>query len=248
MSALEIIKPSWSVSTRVHAAFTLRTGGVSAPPFGSLNLGAHVGDAPEAVAENRRRVRDQLRLPAEPSWLQQVHGNAVADLDQVAAASPADAALTRRLDRVCAIQVADCIPVLFAASDGSAVAAAHAGWRGLAGGILDATVRMLSEVARVEPGRLCAWMGPGIGQDHFEVGEDVRLAFPTDAATDAAFVRNPRGRWQCNLYALARSRLLRLGVNEVAGGDDCTFSDAGRFFSFRRDGRCGRMAALVWLG
>ena len=245
MNGIEIIEPRWPVPARVHAAFTLRTGGVSAAPFDSLNLGAHVGDAPEAVEENRRRLRQRLRLPAEPVWLQQVHGVLVADLDGEKAPGVADAAVTRREGRVCVIQVADCIPVLLAARDGSAVAAAHAGWRGLAAGVLEATVRSL----QVSGKELCAWLGPGVGVRHFEVGEEVRSAFVDgDPRAASAFAPNSRGRWQCDLAALARSRLSNLGIREISGGDCCTYADAGRFFSYRREGRCGRMAALIWLG
>lgn len=251
MSGIGIIAPRWPVPARVQAAFTLRTGGVSAPPFESLNVGTHVGDAPQSVQENRRLLSEQLRLPAEPTWLQQIHGAGVADLDRDTPfdrdASPrvADAAFTRREDRVCVIQVADCIPVLLAARDGSAVAAAHAGWRGLAGGVLEATIRSLG----LEAEELCAWLGPGIGRRHFEVGDEVRAAFvESDAAAAADFEPNPRGRWQCDLPRLARRRLLRLGLREISGGDACTYADAERFFSYRRDGRCGRMAALIWLG
>lgn len=247
MNSIEVIEPPWPMPPRVHAAFTLRTGGVSAAPFDSLNLGAHVGDAPEAVKENRRRLRQRLRLPAEPAWLQQIHAAGVADLDrdaqQSAAPGVADAAVTRREDRVCAIQVADCIPVLLAARDGSAVAAAHAGWRGLAAGVLEATVLAVGGVD------ICAWLGPGIGAGHFEVGEEVRAAFVDgDPQAASAFTPNSRGRWRCDLAALARTRLLKLGVREISGGDCCTYADAERFFSYRRDGRCGRMAALIWLG
>jgi len=249
MSEIEILEPPWSAPARVHAAFTLRAGGVSEGPFDSLNVGTHVGDAPQAVEENRRRLRQELRLPTEPTWLQQIHGVEVDDLDREAAprAAPraADAAFTRREDRVCVIQVADCIPVLLAARDGSVVAAAHAGWRGLAGGVLEATIRSLG----LRGEELCAWLGPGIGQRHFEVGADVRAAFVVgDAATAASFEPNSRGRWQCDLPALARRRLLQLGVREISGGDACTYADSARFFSYRRDGRCGRMAALIWLG
>jgi YfiH family protein len=239
----------------VRAAFTLRSGGVSAPPFDSLNLGAHVGDEAEAVAENRRRLRTQLRLPQEPAWIEQVHGIGVLDLDegtQVAAAgvnrrtagmAVADAALTHRAGRVCAVQVADCLPVLLTDRDGSAVAAAHAGWRGLAAGVLEATVKKLA----IQPDRLIAWLGPGIGPRHFEVGEEVRRAFLAhDAAVAGAFVANTRGRWQCDLADLARRRLATLGVAAVFGGNACTYADARSFFSYRRDGRCGRMAALIW--
>ncbi|HEV2229631.1 MAG TPA: peptidoglycan editing factor PgeF [Steroidobacteraceae bacterium] len=242
----EVLTPEWPAPQTVRAAFTLRSGGVSAPPFDSLNLGAHVGDSPAAVAENRRRVRARLDLPAEPAWLEQVHGTRVADLDAAGGdgGSPADAVLTRRARRVCAVQVADCMPVLFAARDASAVAVAHAGWRGLAAGVLEATVEKL----RVARGDLIAWLGPAISVRHFEVGEEVHQAFlARDADAGAAFVRNARGRWQCDLVSLARRRLAALGVTDVSGGTWCTYADPARFFSFRRDGRCGRMAALIWL-
>jgi YfiH family protein len=247
VQALEVLVPEWPAPARVRAAFTLRSGGVSAPPFDTLNLGAHVGDAAACVDENRRRVRTALALPQEPAWLEQVHGTGVFDLD-AAAASPAsttaDAILTRRAGRVCVVQVADCLPVLFAAADGSAVAAAHAGWRGLAAGVLEATVARLA----IEPQRLLAWLGPAIGAQHFEVGAEVRAAFTaTDAGADAAFVGNARGRWQCDLTMLAGRRLRSLGVRAVFGGNCCTYADPVRFFSYRRDGQCGRMAALIWL-
>jgi YfiH family protein len=245
MSDVEIIQPDWPVPARVHAAFTLRGGGVSAAPFASLNVGAHVGDAPEAVAENRRRLCQRLHLPAEPTWLQQIHGTRVAHLDEGGVQDAADAAMTRRGDRVCVIQVADCVPVLFAARDGSAVAAAHAGWRGLAGGVLESTVGSLGRQAK----ELCAWLGPGISRRHFEVGDEVRAAFLAgDPAAGADFEANGRGRWQCDLFALARRRLSKLGVREISGGEHCTYAESERYFSYRRDGQCGRMAALVWLG
>lgn len=244
--SLPLIVPQWPAPPRVRAAFTLRGGGVSGPPFDTLNLGARVGDAPAAVAENRRRLTAQLQLPAEPRWLEQLHGTTVADLDAPgsAAACSADAAVTRRAACVCVIQVADCLPVLFATRDGSAVAAAHAGWRGLAAGVLEATVAQLG----VAPHELLAWMGPAIGTQHFEVGEEVRSAFVTrHAAAGTAFSANARGHWQCDLAALARARLAAAGVTGVFGGECCTYSDPQRFFSYRRDGQCGRMAALIWL-
>jgi YfiH family protein len=228
----------------VRAAFTLRTGGVSAPPFDSLNLGVRVDDVLDAVEENRRRVRVGLHLPAEPAWLHQVHGINVADLDVSEPRGAADAAVARLGERVCVIQVADCMPVLFAARDGSAVGAAHAGWRGLAAGVLEETIRKLG----IPPAQLLVWLGPAIGQLHFEVGDDVRTAFIAgDPRSASAFEANARGRWQCDLYALARRRLAALGVSAIFGGDWCTYADAARFFSFRRDGRCGRLAALIWL-
>ena len=239
-----MLLPDWGAPPSVRAAFTLRTGGVSVAPYDSLNLGAHVGDAPASVDENRRRVHAQLGLPTEPAWLQQVHGTEVADLDTSVAALRADSAVTRVPGRVCVIQVADCMPVLFAARDGSAVGAAHAGWRGLAGGVLEATIRKLG----IAPDQLLAWLGPTIGQEHFEVGDDVRTAFTShDPSAASAFEVNARGRWQCDLYALARRRLAALGVQDVSGGGWCTYADAARFFSYRRDGQCGRMAALIWM-
>lgn len=242
--ALTIIEPDWVAPPRVRAAFTLRAGGVSMAPYDSLNVGAHVGDAPAAVAENRQRAHVLLGLPAQPFWLQQVHGVEVADLDALGPSLRADAVVTRVPGRVCVIQVADCMPVLFAARDGSAVGAAHAGWRGLAGGVLEATVDKLG----VAPDQLLAWLGPAISQEHFEVGDDVRAAFMShDPAAASAFEANARGRWQCDLYALARRRLAALGVRDVSGGGWCTFADATRFFSYRRDGQCGRIAALIWM-
>ncbi|HEV2442677.1 MAG TPA: peptidoglycan editing factor PgeF [Steroidobacteraceae bacterium] len=246
MSGPDSIVPDWPAPAGIRAAFTLRQGGVSRPPFDSFNIASHVGDEPAAVAGNRARLRASLAMPAEPVWLEQVHGNRVIDLDRQTmrdSLGPADAAVTRTVGRVCAIQVADCMPVLLAATDGSAVGAAHAGWRGLAGGVLEAVVRSMNR----PPEQLLAWLGPAIGQAHFEVGEEVRAAFMAgDAAAAAAFIANERGRWQCDLYGLARRKLAALGVRSVHGGGWCTYADAGRFFSYRRDGRCGRMAALVW--
>lgn len=244
-----ILAPEWPAPPGVRAAFTLRSGGMSLAPFDSLNVGIHVGDAPHAVRENRRRVRERLHLPAEPAWIEQVHGTDVADLDApVGDAMPggtaADAVFTRQPRRVCVVQVADCMPVLLAARDGSCVAAAHAGWRGLAAGVLEGTIKRLD----TRPAQLIAWLGPAIGPRHFEVGSEVRDAFVSrDPGAAAAFSANPRGRWQCDLAALARRRLAAAGVSAVFGGEWCTYADASRFFSFRRDGRCGRMAALIWL-
>jgi polyphenol oxidase len=252
---MEVLRPEWPIPPGVRAAFTLRQGGVSQAPFATLNLGLHTGDAPEAVRENRRRVREALRLPGEPTWLDQIHGPEVVALGSGTVAerpgtpARADAAVTREPRRICAIQVADCIPVLLAARDGSAVGAAHAGWRGLVAGVLEATVRALP----VDPPEIVAWLGPAIGAAHFEVGEEVREAFLRAGAplqvhpAASAFVPNARGRWQCDLVALARLRLEGLGVRAIYGGNWCTYADPERFFSYRRDGRCGRMAALIWI-
>ncbi len=239
------LRPQWPAPRGVHAAFTLRDGGVSGGAFASLNLGTHVGDAAAAVAENRARVRRALALPAEPCWVEQVHGTRVLELDGCPAAPlpEADAIVCRAPGAVAVVQVADCLPVLFAAADGSVVAAAHAGWRGLAAGVLEATVAQVGVAA----GALLAWLGPAIGPAHFEVGAEVRAAFTAhDARAASAFTPNARGRWQCDLYGLARQRLEAAGVRAVSGGSWCTYADRERFFSYRRDGQCGRMAALIW--
>jgi len=246
-----VLMPNWPAPVGVRTAFTLRTGGVSAPPYNSLNVSVHVGDDRAAVAENRRRVRSFLRLPAEPAWIAQVHGTNVLNLDITSAAATratppmtADALVSRQNGQVCVVQVADCLPVLFAARDASVIAVAHAGWRGLAGGVLESTVASMA----VGVGRLITWLGPAIGPGHFEVGEEVRAAFmASDPGAISAFAANERGRWQCDLRALARRRLEALGVTAVYSETCCTYADRTRFFSYRRDGRCGRMAALIWL-
>jgi YfiH family protein len=246
VSGPDFIRPDWPARAGIRAIFTLRSGGFSRPPFDTLNIAAHVGDDPGAVAQNRALLRDSLGLPAEPAWLEQVHGHRVVDLDETASfdsLGPADAAVSRTAGMICAIQVADCMPVLFAAADGSAVGAAHAGWRGLAAGVLEETVLAM----RTPPAKLLAWLGPAIGQANFEVGEEVRDAFlRVDQGASSAFAVNPRGRWQCDLYGLARRRLAALGVTSFYGGSWCTYADPRLFFSYRRDGRCGRMAALIW--
>jgi YfiH family protein len=238
--------PDWPAPPNVHAAFSLRAGGVSEAPFASLNVGAHVGDDPGQVSENRRRIEAALALPGKPRWLVQVHGTHVLDTGAPVgtASATADAVVVRAPGTVAVIQVADCLPVLIAARDGRAVAAAHAGWRGLAAGVLETTLATLDE----SPAGLMAWLGPAIGPEHFEVGEEVRAAFTAaDPDAAAAFAPNPRGRWQCDLAQLARRRLHALGVRQVYGGRWCTFADPARFFSYRREGRCGRMGAFIWL-
>lgn len=235
----------WSAPPGVRAGVTTRAGGASTGAHASFNLAAHVGDDPAAVAENRRRLRDALELPSDPLWLRQVHGVAVAVHDGAAPTDPeADAAVTFAPGRVLAVLTADCLPVVLASRDGTRLGVAHAGWRGLAAGVLENTVAALGA-----PGdEFVAWFGPAIGPAAFEVGPEVRAAFvDADAATACAFAPNARGRWQADLYALARRRLARLGVTEIAGGVDCTYSQPDRWYSFRRDRDCGRMATLAWL-
>lgn len=236
------ITPTWRTHPRVRALVSTRSGGVSAGPWSSLNLGVAVGDAPDAIAANRARLREHL--PADPRWLTQVHGIRVVAADTVSAPVEADASFTRTAGVVCAIQMADCLPVLLAARDGSAVGAAHAGWRGLAGGVIERAV----EAMAIECPGLIAWLGPAIGPDAFEVGDDVHAAFlADDPAASLAFRPLREGKWLADLFALARLRLARAGVHEVHGGGLCTYSDPLRFFSHRRDRVSGRMAALIWL-
>ncbi len=238
------LTPQWPAPPAVCALSTQRGGGVSAAPYATLNLGDHVGDLPAAVAENRRRLRIAADLPAEPRWLAQVHGIRVADLDVGGSTASADGAHTRRPGRICAILSADCLPLLFAAESGEAVAAAHAGWRGLAGGVIEATVRALA----LDPGTLLAWLGPAIGPRHFEIGPEVREELLRgDGGAEAAFTPNARGRFMADLQALARRRLARLGIERIYGGGECTFSHPDKYFSHRRDGRTGRQATLIWL-
>jgi YfiH family protein len=237
--------PDWPAPPGVRAFVTERGGGVSTGAYASLNLGLHVGDDPDSVAENRRRLRRLAGLPAEPAWLAQVHGTRIVDLDALEAAAPpeADGAVASRAGAVCAIMTADCLPVLLADRGGSRVGAAHAGWRGLAGGVLAAAVAAM----RTPPERLVAWLGPAIGPAAYEVGDDVRSAFVrADPLAAACFAANPRGRWQADLYALARRSLAAAGVEAVYGGGFCTFAETDRFFSHRRQAPCGRLATLIW--
>jgi purine-nucleoside/S-methyl-5'-thioadenosine phosphorylase / adenosine deaminase len=254
------VEADWPAPGGVRALCTFRTGGASAAPYHSLNLGCHVGDAPAAVAENRRRLRVAAGLPAEPFWLEQVHGADVADLDAAPdpgdagrpggarRVGPADAAFTRGLGRVCAILTADCLPLLLAAESGDLVAAAHAGWRGLAGGVIEATMAAVTAAGAVPPERFLAWLGPAIGPRHFEVGAEVREALLAgDPGAEAAFAPNARGRFMADLGTLARRRLEARGVDRIYGGGECTFEAGDRYFSYRRDGVTGRQAALIWL-
>jgi YfiH family protein len=217
---------------------------VSTGPYASLNLGAHVGDDSSAVQTNRRRFREACRLPADPLWLNQVHGTRVATPDDSPTTTKeADARVERRAGVVCAVLTADCLPVVLASAAGDEIAVAHAGWRGLCDGILEATVAALG----TPPGRLRAWLGPAISQAAFEVGGEVREAFLRRDETAAAHFReNDRGRWQADLYGLARLRLEKCGITSIHGGSRCTFGEPEEFFSYRRDGACGRMATFVF--
>lgn len=238
----DCLVPDWPAPPNIRALMTTRAGGVSVPPWNTLNLGIAVGDAPDAVLENRARLRSIL--PADPRWLLQVHGDRVVEAAQVIELEAADASHVDRPGVVCVVQTADCLPVLFTDRAGTRVAAAHAGWRGLAAGILENTVAALA----TDPADLLAWLGPAIGPSAFEVGDEVRAAFvATSADAAAAFVPHGEGKCLGNLYLLARQRLAAAGVGHVSGGDLCTVSDPARFFSHRRDRVSGRMAALIWI-
>ncbi len=243
MNGGNFIRPLWPAPPAVQAASSLRTGGVSKAPFSSLNLGTHVEDDAGHVRENRARLSATLGLEAEPLWLDQVHGTTVIEAQHYQPRIQADACVTTAAGQTCVVMTADCLPVLFCSQDGSTVAAAHAGWRGLAAGVLEAVVERM----RISADDLLVWMGPAIGPAAFEVGDEVREAFCKRQPADcAAFARNPKGRWQANLYELARSRLNEMGVTAVYGGDFCTYAEPARFFSHRRDGRTGRMATMIW--
>jgi hypothetical protein len=236
----------WDLPPGVRAAFTTRLGGASEAPWDSFNLATHVGDAPDHVAANRTQLRELLKLDAEPAWLNQVHGTEVFNVEEgITGTSPptADAAVTSLAGAACVVMVADCLPVLFTMRDGSRVAAAHAGWRGLAAGVLERTI----EAMGVAGPALRVWLGPAISHKHFEVGEEVRAAFVDhDATASGCFELNDQGRWQASLVGLARRRLHALGVTDVNGGDWCTYANRECFYSHRRDGKGGRMAALIW--
>lgn len=249
---MELILPQWGIKLpEIGALATTRSCGVSPAPYGDvhgvdgLNLGVHVGDQIDNVLHNRAQIRRQL--PAEPAWLTQVHGTTVVDAAMVSGAPEADASFTTQAGVVCAIMTADCLPVLFADTAGRVVGAAHAGWRGLAGGVLENTVARM-RAAGAE--NLHAWLGPAIGPTQFEVGAEVLESFVAkDPAACQAFVAIAArpGKYLADIYMLARLTLANVGVTKTSGGNFCTVSDAHRFYSYRRDGVTGRMAALIWL-
>ena len=234
--------PEWPAPAGVASVITTRNGGVSTGAITSFNLGLRCDDEPRAAMTNRRQLNDML--PQPPRWLHQVHGATVVGADTLDHEADADASFARVAGTVCAVMIADCMPVLICDDAGSTVAAAHAGWRGLSEGVIENTVRAMN----IAPARLLAYLGPAIGPEAFEVGDDVRMAFVRrDPAAADAFLRRPNGKWLANLFALGRRRLAACGVTRIFGGGVCTFSDPARFFSYRRDKTTGRMAALIWL-
>ena len=243
MNPLEhCIIPDWPAPARVKAIQTTRQGGVSIAPYDSLNLGGHVGDNPLAVERNR--ILLNKLLPSEPVWLEQIHGTLVANADRASCQPQADACIARHRAAVCAVMTADCLPVLLCDAQGSVVGAAHAGWRGLRDGVIEATVLAMG----VAPQSLMAWLGPAISQEAFEVGEEVRAAFVAiQPQAASAFIAGQSGKWLADIYALARLRLNALGVTRIYGGGRCTYRERGQFFSYRRDGVTGRMGTFIWL-
>lgn len=238
----QLIVPDWPTPPNVRALQTTRLGGISEGPYASLNLGDHVADDPMRVAANRQRLTPWL--PSEPLWLRQVHGTAVVHAEQAGCLPQADAAVTGATNAVCVVMTADCLPLLICDRSGSKVAAVHAGWRGLQAGVIEAAVTQM----KVQPADLMVWLGPAIGPQAFEVGAEVRQAFVSQhAEAERAFVPAGDGKWLANLYLLARQRLETMGIFAIYGGDLCTYTDAQRFFSYRRDGVTGRMASMIWL-
>ncbi|MEH6824017.1 MAG: peptidoglycan editing factor PgeF [Motiliproteus sp.] len=244
--SLQLIVPDWPAPVTIGALSTTRVGGVSQAPFGRFNLGDHVDDDPEHVQTNRQLLQAVLDPGVRCQWLRQVHGTHVARLTRPSPVQEADAAVTGVPGIACLVMTADCLPVLFCNRQGTRVAAAHAGWRGLVDGVLESTLEALA----VPANDLICWLGPAIGPRAFEVGNEVRQQFcRQQAEAETAFVRHDRARntWLADLYQLARLRLVAAGVGAIYGGDACTFADPERFFSYRRDGQTGRMASLVWI-
>ncbi len=246
---MKVIIPEWPAPANVHAVCTTRETGRSSAPWGNFNLAQHVGDNPQQVLRNRAILRDQLNLPVEPCWLEQTHGThaintALAQARPEGKLANADASYALHANSVCVVMTADCLPVLFTDSAGKCVAAAHAGWRGLLNGVLESTLAAMP----CENNQLLAWLGPAIGPQAFEVGEEVREGFcKQQAEAQHAFKPTHPSHYLADIYQLARLRLSNAGVTQIFGGDYCTYSDAKRFYSYRRDGQTGRMASLIWI-
>ncbi len=236
------IKADWPVPDNVHALVTTRLGGYSQPPYDSLNLAYHVGDSAKDVEKNRSKLLSLLKLESEPCWLDQTHSVEIIRACRDNIGTKADGCYTAETGQVCVVMTADCLPVTLYNREKSRVAAVHAGWRGLASGILE------QGVAQVGTENTVAWLGPAIGPKHFEVGEDVYTAFTTaNAEHQKAFIKKNSGKWLADIYRLARQILKQLGVSEVYGGSDCTVANDKTYYSFRRDKITGRMATLVWM-
>ena len=238
---LNLIIPNWPAPANIHALQTNRDKGVSLAPYNSLNLGSHVGDNPMHVAQNRQLLSQHL--PSEPVWLNQVHGINVVDAAQTDCVPDADASFTTRKNVVCVTMTADCLPILVCDTAGTTIASIHAGWRSLCDGVIEATIAKM----QINSSDLLAWLGPAIGPNAFEVGAEVRAQFiAKDAKAELAFKKHG-DKYLADIYQIATQRLNNLGVKQIYGGGECTFTDKDQFFSFRRDGVTGRMATLIWL-
>jgi polyphenol oxidase len=235
------LQPDWPAPSNIHAATTLRTGGVSQGKYANFNLAMHVGDDPELVHQNRGLLKTGLKLPSEPIWLNQTHSNRAIEAIASESSQPADASYTNRAGVVCVVLTADCLPLLVCAADGSEIAAIHAGWRGLVDGIIDNTIAALTSK------EVLVWLGPAIGPERFEVGDDVRQAYLGKSTEFApAFKQQNENKWLADIYRLARINLAMLGIDKVYGGGFCTVTDDEQFYSYRRDKETGRMATLIW--
>jgi len=242
-TGMEVVVPKWLAPARVKAISTLRQGGFSQAPYDSLNLAEHVGDDRNCVLRNRKLLQQALNLPAEPGWLEQTHSTRVIVLEEDASRN-ADAAITRLVDSVAVVMTADCLPILLCNQAGTEVAAVHAGWRGLAEGVIQATLKKIQSPAH----ELIAWVGPGISRQYFEVGDEVRDIFLSHVKDNQQyFSANRPGHWLCDLYGLATTILSRHGVVEISQVSDCSYRDESRFFSYRRNLTTGRMASLIWI-
>ena len=246
MTVSDFIIPNWPAPANVHALQTTRSGGYSLAPFNSLNFGSHVNDNPMHVAQNRQLLSEFL--PSEPVWLNQTHSITVVDAAKTTCVVDADASFANQKNVVCVVMTADCLPILLCDKAGTIVVAVHAGWRGLCDGALEASIYAACRAAQINASDLMAWFGPAIGPNAFEVGSDVRAQFIAKDA-QAALAFKPHGsKYLGNLYQLATQRLNALGINQIYGGQHCTFTESEQFFSYRRDGVTGRMATLIWLG
>ena len=244
----DFIYPEWPAPDNVKAVMTTRNGGSSHTPFDSMNLGSHVDDLIDDVIQNRQALKNRLSLPAEPLWLNQIHGTTVAPHDQTTLGDDADAIISHASNEVCSIMTADCLPVLFCDTSGSVVAGAHAGWRGLQGGILENCVAAMAKACAKD--EILVWLGAAIGPKAFEVGSEVREAFVSvHEESESAFTANQQSKWLADIYQLARIHLVKSGVlaENIYGGGHCTYTETSQFFSYRRESRTGRMASLIWL-
>ncbi len=241
---LNLITPDWPAPANIKAFTTTRAGGYSQAPFDSFNLAKGIGEDEAIVARNRLLLKEQLQLPSEPRWLQQVHGIQAIQADLHSMNTPADASFTRKINTVCVVTTADCLPLLVCDRAGTCVAAIHAGWKGLSAGVIEATLKALA----VSSDQLLVWLSPAIGPQVFEVGDEVYQQFVAhDAQASLAFKRKQNNRWLADIYLLAQQRLNTYGVTQISGGDFCTYSNPEQFYSYRRNNITGRMASLIWL-